>query len=402
MVTDGGGNEIYAETNFTPVGRQPKTFTLSELADAPLYGYFWRAGANLGFRSPENAENWRYSAQLKYDLFHNTAGITEHSFHTNANLNFIFNEDRLGAEFDLYNGSYNSQDSINYYKNYAVLRLNPYFELNRFENLKLRLGLAVVLPFAGEKGLKFAPDVRLDFKAIPEFLDIYAGITGKYKVNTMNDLFYENPYLASDVRAKDTYAPFNVFAGVVLKPAAGLLFDVFVDYSYTKNQYYFVNKGYGNNTWGDIYTNLFDVLYDKSGLFAGGVRASYTLKNKFNAELKGIYTKGKGDTEAFPWHSPFYDVSFNTAWHTTKDLTLSFTGFYQAGIYAKIGNVSENNIISVKMKNRLDFNLGAAYTYRDWVTFFVKANNLLNKQYHVFYGYEVQGFNFMGGAILSF
>ncbi|MDR2854307.1 MAG: hypothetical protein LBV31_03260, partial [Prevotellaceae bacterium] len=400
-------NMPLTETDFTAVGRPAQTFTVGTLLNAPNYAYLWRFGLNLGFRSAENAENWRYAAQLKYNTFHNTAGITEHSFHTNAGLSCLFAEtDRLGADVDLYNGSYSATDSIafNYYRNYAVLNLKPYLELNRIENLTLRLGLALTLPLSGEKGVKIAPDVRADFKALPDLLNIYAGITGKYKVNTMNDLFYENPYLAPDVRAKNAHTPFDIVAGIVLKPAAGLLFDVFVDYSYTSNQYYFVNKGFTGDT--TIYTNRFDVVYDKSWVFAGGARVSYTFNNKFNAELKGIFTKGKGEKEALPWNFPFYDVSFNTSWRVVPDLTLSLTGFYQAGIYAKIGNVSANDLsadgVGVKMKNRFDLNLGAAYTYRNWLTFTAKANNLLNQQYDIFYGYEVQGFNFMGGVVLSF
>jgi hypothetical protein len=419
---DINGNDIvknnadlpYEEIYFTPVGRQAKNFTLGDLTlNAPLYAYFWRAGLNLGFRSAENADDLRYSAQIKYDFFRNTAGVRENSFHTFGNLNFNLNENRLGANVDIYNGSYNSKYSINYFNKYAIFRLNPYYEINGNENLKMRLGFEVALPFSGEKGIKFAPDVRLDFKAIPEFLNIYASITGKYKVNTMNDLFYENPYLAPDVRAKNTHTPFDFRAGIVLKPAVGLLLDIFADYSYITNQYYFVNKGFKQlNTLNDsvdnyfLYTNRFDVVYDKSNLFSAGMRVSYTLKDKFNAEIKGIYTKGNGDKEALPWQLPFYDVSFNTSWHVIKDLTLSLTGFYQAGIYAKIGTVSDNDVApdleGVKMKNRFDLNLGGAYTYRDWLTFFVKANNLFNKQYDIFYGYEVQGFNFMGGVVLSF
>jgi len=397
---------LCTETEFTAIGRGEKTLSVSDLvAQRRGYGYFWRAGANLGIRSAQNADNLQYGANFDFDLFHNPAGITERSYHTSGNISFALNDNRLGAVIDFYNGAYSAKDSLNYYNNYAILRLNPFFDWNINEKLRMHLGLALTAPLAGEKGLKLNPDVRMDFKVLPEYIDIYAGISGRYKVNTMNALFYENPYLAHDVRAVNTHSPFEALAGVVVTPVRGLLFDVFIDYSYTKNQYYFVNKAYQTGT-DTVYINRFDVVYDKSFLWLGGVRMSYTLKNVFSAEIKGIFTKGRGETEAFPWQKPFYDLSFNTAWRATHDLTFSLTGFYQAGIYARIGSVSDNNfgadVTGVKMDNRFDLNLGAAYTFRDWITLFVRANNLLAQQYESFYGYRVQGFNLMMGVTLSF
>ncbi|MDR2823612.1 MAG: hypothetical protein LBB41_00260, partial [Prevotellaceae bacterium] len=325
----------YTESDFTPIGRVPETVYIKDLDASNKLAHFWRAGANLGVRSAATAENWRYLARLKYGLFHNTAGVTEHFLNTSAQLSFIFNEDRIGVDAELYNAAYNSKEAINYYKNYAVLALSPYFELNRFENFNARLGVLVALPFAGEKGLKFAPDARLEWKPLPETLKIYAGVTGKYKVNSMSQIFYENPYLAPDVRVRDTHTPLEFYGGLLIKPTAGLLLDVFADYSITNNDYFFINKAY-NNPNGNfdpqyfdatqdsaIYTNRFDVLYDKSNLLILGAHVNYIYKDKFNFDLSGKYFTGPLKTQPFPWQRPQFVFNLNASYCVVKDVNLS-------------------------------------------------------------------------------
>lgn len=401
----------YTETDFTPIGRLPETVYIKDLDEATKFAHFWRIGANLGIRSAENAENWRYLERLKYGFFHNTAGVTEHFVNTSAQLSFIFNENRIGIDAELYNAFYNSKQEINFYKKYGLIVLSPYFEFNQLENFDIRLGILAAVPFAGEKGLKFAPDVRLEWKPLPEMLKVYAGLTGKYKVNSMNDIFYENPYLMPDVRVRDTYTPMEFYAGILFKPVTGLLFDIFADYSITNNAYFFINKSYNNpqgNVWHSdypqalpvadsvIFSNHFDVLYDHSNLLILGGRVAYTFQDKFNFDISGKYFTGPLKTQAFPWQQPEFDFNFNVSYRVVRDVNISFTGYYQSGMMAKLGS------FAVKMKNRLDLNLGASYTYSEWLTFFLAGNNLFNSKYDIYFGYEVQGINAMIGAVVSF
>jgi outer membrane cobalamin receptor len=50
----------------------------------------------------------------------------------------------------------------------------------------------------------------------------------------------------------------------------------------------------------------------------------------------------------------------------------------------------------------VDVNLGATYTFNRTLSAFAKLNNLLDSKYQQFYGYEVQGINFMFGGAVSF
>ncbi|MCL2596485.1 MAG: hypothetical protein FWD66_02245 [Paludibacter sp.] len=378
---------------------------INDLDQATQFAHFFRIGANLGVHSAQNAENWRYLARLKYGLFRNTAGVTEHFLNTSGQISFIFNENRIGVDAELYNVFYNSNEKIDFSKNSAVLALSPYFEFNQLEDFNIRLGILAVIPFAGGSGFKIAPDVRLEWNAIPKNLKIYAGLTGKYKTNSMSDIFYENPYLAPEVRVKDTFTPMDFYAGLLVKPISGLLFDVFADYSIINNDYFFVNKSYlysqGNVyqfTESDrtIFSNRFCAVYDRSNLLTIGGRASYTLKDIFNIDFSGKHFSGPLKNEQFPWQRPTWDFTLNASYKVVKDVNISLTGYYQNGIMAKLGSVA------VPMKNRLDLNLGVAYTYSQWLTLFLTGNNLLNSKYDIYYGYQVQGINVMIGTVMSF
>ena len=69
---------------------------------------------------------------------------------------------------------------------------------------------------------------------------------------------------------------------------------------------------------------------------------------------------------------------------------------FQDGRYARLGSAAH------KMKPIYDLNLGASYAYLDWLSVFVKLNNILNSKYDYFNGYPVQGINAMVGASFSF
>jgi len=69
---------------------------------------------------------------------------------------------------------------------------------------------------------------------------------------------------------------------------------------------------------------------------------------------------------------------------------------FQEGRFARLGNSAH------KMKPIYDWNLGASYAYLDWLSVFVKLNNILNSKYDQYNGYQVQGINAMVGASFSF
>ena len=57
---------------------------------------------------------------------------------------------------------------------------------------------------------------------------------------------------------------------------------------------------------------------------------------------------------------------------------------------------------TIKLNNAMNLKVGASYQLLDNLTLFVEGNNLMNKQWDVFYGQGAQKLNILGGAMLTF
>jgi hypothetical protein len=395
----------FLEKNRVGTNTTPREFSLYSLSNDPIGDTFWRFNTFAGIRSLPNSEDFRYLAEINYNTFQSVNGLTEKLFHTRAKLSSDFDERRFGLDVDLYNMAYNSVriPAFNYWPNYAVLMLNPYYKLER-SKWDVRLGLKTSLSFVHGKFISPSADVLGEWRAIPKFLSLYGGMTGGYEINSLDKIFRENPYVYSDIRVLDTYTPYNFFAGIKLKPLYNLLLDAYIDFRQIDNQYFFVNKEYTLSNApvvmpaadASFYSNRFNVIYRSASLFKSGVRANYNLQNFLNVELKWTYNGWSVYQEQYAWNKPKYEAELNTNVRINPNFSVTANVYYQGVRYAKLGETS------IPMQDKVDINLGVSYSYLNWFTAFAKINNLINNQYQDFYGYDVQGTNMMIGAAFSF
>ncbi|MDR3652395.1 MAG: hypothetical protein P4L34_05415 [Paludibacter sp.] len=398
-------NPIYTEVNRAGVSTTPRLFNLNKLANDSLDNTFWRFNAHFGVRSLPLTNDLRYMAEMNYNSFNSHNGINEKVVHTAAKFNSPNDDNRMGIDFDMYNMMYNSTaiPAFNFWKNYTVVTLNPYYSIEH-PTWNLRIGVRASFSFVHANSINPSPDVRAEWKVAPEYLSLYGGITGNYEVNTLDKISGENPYLFSDLRVKDTNTPYNLYAGIKLKPLYNLMLNAYLDLQQIDNQYFFVNKEYklvnaplsmptADST---LYTNRFNVIYSGAMVTKMGVRANYNLQNFLNVELKWAYNNWSVDTQQYAWNQPKYEGEMNTSVRINPDFSVSANVFYQGDRYAKLGNTA------IKMNDKVDVNLGVTYTYLNWFTAFAKINNIINSQYQDYYGYDVQGANVMVGAAFSF
>lgn len=403
-LADSNGRDSYKEQNLVSINRTAKSFSVTELAKDSTGNTFWRFNVFAGVRSLPMSKGLRYQAEMQYKMFDARNGLTENLLHTKAGFNGQSEKNRMGLDLDMYNLSYKSNNPaiLNYLDAYTVLSMNPYYSIEH-KHFDLRLGVKSSFSFV--HGSPFSPsaDIHAEWKAIPKYFSIYGGITGGYNVNTMDEMFSENRYLYNDVRVKDTYSPYEFYAGLKIKPLYNLLLDGFVDYRRINNQYFFINKEYKCDTvagaYSTLFTNRFNVLYSGATQLKIGVRANYNVRNLVNVQFKGAYNGWEvtAPTEAYAWNKPKWEANLSTDFKVNHDLSFTANIFYEGERYAKLGN-----LLPIRMHDKVDINIGAAYSYNDWFTVFMKVNNLINTPYQDFYGYDVQGFNVLVGAAFSF
>jgi len=362
---------------------------------------FWRFNANIGIKSLPLSTDFRYLTEVQYNIFDAHNGMTEHEIHSKAGFNMQSNDNRLGLDLDMHNLMYSNEipSLIKNVEAYSVLALNPYFSIEK-TNFEVRLGVKSSFSFVQGKAFNPSLDVRTEWRAVPKYISIYAGLSGGYEVNTMNASYSENRYLSPGNRVDDTYTPYQFFAGLKVKPIYNLLLDAYVNYKQIDNQYFFVNREYNNSTLttsdSTIFTNRFDVIYSAASQLKIGARANYNLRNRVNVALKGAYNGWTVNNELYAWNKPKWEADLNTDIHFTRELSVSLNAFVEGARYAKLGD------ISYRMRPKIDINLGTSYAYNNWLTFFGKINNLINNPYQEYYGYQVQGINALVGASFSF
>ncbi len=399
---------IYEELNFVRVNRTAQLFSLNNIVNGADNDVFWRFNAFAGMRSLPATETIRYKAEVQYRLFDSRNGLTENIIHSKANFNTPNGRNRSGIDVEMQNMMYKTDIAntvMNVWDAYTVFSMNPYYSIER-ERWDIRLGVKSSFSFVHGRPFNPSPDVSFEWKAVPEWLAFYAGAGGSYKVNTLDGMFTENRFLFSDLRVQDTYTPVSAYFGVKIKPVYNLLFDAYVNYQYIDNQYFFINKDYaysllsstllGSPNDSIIYTNKFNVVYSAATLVKVGLRANYNLRNLVNIQLKGAYNGWDVEDIAMAWNKPKFEADMTADWRVTRNLNVTSNVFFESERFAKLGEQS------MRMRPKVDINLGASYSYLNWFTLFGKVNNLTNNRYQEFYGYEVQGMNVLVGASFSF
>lgn len=403
-----GNQAHYEELNLVRINRTAQTFKLDDIVNGTDNDVFWRFNGYAGINSLPKSSGLRYKTELAYNVFNSRNGLVENNIVTKADFNTQRGLNRAGISLEMQNMIYkpNTANSvINAWDAYTVFEMNPYYSIEN-EDWNIRLGVKTSFSFIHGRPFNPSPDIYGEWKAIPKWLAFYAGIGGGYQLNTLDKMFSENRYLFSDLRVKDTYTPLDTYFGVKIKPVYNLLFDAFINYRYIDNQYFFVNKDYayslisstslGSPNDSIIYSNKFNVIYSSASLFRIGIRTNYNIRNLVNVQLKGVYNGWKVNDIATAWNKPKFETDLSADWRVNRNLNITSNVFYESERFAKLGDMT------MRMKPKVDINLGASYSYLNWFTMFAKINNLINNRYEEFYGYKVQGMNVLVGAAFSF
>lgn len=361
------------------------------------YDQIWRYSARAGVSSAET-DTTQLGLQFQFDQMNIPGNISEKIISSKFSFNHLYKGNKYGLDLKMYNLLYQSQNHLpSFAQNYTVLSLQPYFKIEK-TNWFARVGLRAVIATGTGRVFSPSPDVTGEWKAFPEFLTIYGGVSGDYQVNSMNDAYDVNPYLYSIEKIEDTYTPVNPHLGVKIKVLHNLMLDGAVHYSYIQNQYFFTNTMILDSLVpnSEVYTNRFSAEYSSASLLKVAVRAHYNWKNTVNVQIQGAYNKWDVSTEARAWLKPAFEAGLSADYKVNKKLSLNLNSFLVGDRYAKLGNME------YKLPAYVDVNVGANYVFNKWFSAFAKVNNLLNQNYQHYYGYEVQGFNFLLGGAVTF
>lgn len=380
-----GGNFGVTNFNFLPADK----ISRQNYTSGDVYLKFISTDKNLPLQFNAGTNLLLYTRN--YDLTE-FDGLKETILRTHADVSGAINDDqRVGIYGELENIFFDSDE----YSNYTKLAFNPYYTAQG-DDWRVRLGARVDLNFSFGDKVQVAPDLLAEYIFSDSYV-LYAKATGGTMRNDFRRLEHINPYAMAwnsegDDQLEDSFEQINASAGFKASPATGLWFNLYGGYQNIKNDL---------NYHSIFLSEREDLLYSHSSTFFltdannvyAGAGFSYEYKNQLNISLDGKYYNWSADEKSALYMKPLFHLNFLTHLSPIPELNISLGYEY---IKRDKGHSGE----AVDPVSNLSW--GATYRLFDAVSVYVRASNLLNKDYHYYVGYPSQGINFLGGVSFRF
>ncbi|TAH02743.1 MAG: TonB-dependent receptor [Sphingobacteriales bacterium] len=283
-----------------------------------------------------------------------------------------------------------------------LFKINPYLKFDG-DRFKLTAGINYVNEFGANQRIHIFPNASIDYVLINNYLTLFGQINGDVNKTRLRDLVAPNPFLNVNPTIKNTIEKLNIAGGVrgTIIPNVG--FKAMVKTITVGNFQYFTNN--------IDQKQKFDLGYDDANIlnFTGEINAKFS--DDFSLDTKIDFNQYSLKNQQYAWFNPALKFSTLAKVKIAQKFTLSTDVYYQSLTKAMVLNYDDPLLIADPNYNPnyvqtlpsfFDFGLGLDYTYNKKFGAFVKANNLLNKQYQQFLYYPNFGLNVLGGFSYSF
>jgi hypothetical protein len=360
-------------------------------------------------------DNILKESTFKFTRFWDAFGSAENRFVAKPSLEFDIIEHKIKADFivDYISGSFDQNldktASIKY--GFTNVGFQPSIKIQK-EDLTINAGVGLFYSAAQESGeSKFFvyPQVTGSYKIVGDLMIFYAGLEGKLQQNSYHDFVQENFFVSPTLAVAPTDQKFDIYAGLKGKLASSISYNIRGSYKNEDGKALFRSNIYNlsnANTDGYIYSNSFDVVYDKVKTlsFFGELKADFSKNVAFG--INGTFSSFSTDAEKEAWNLPAIklattlDVNITPKWYAGT--SLFFVGerkdiFEQSAITPPLPDD-----VNITLKSYFDLNAHVGFKYSDRLTFFLKGNNLANQYYQRWLNYPVQGLQILGGASYKF
>ncbi|MGY3055093.1 hypothetical protein ACVWYG_003304 [Pedobacter sp. UYEF25] len=299
----------------------------------------------------------------------------------------------------------NTKDNLTSVGN-NLLRLNPYIRL-LVRGATVTAGINFVQEFGATSSSRIFPAITADFTLIPDYLQVFAEVTGDVNRTSLKELTDQNPWLNANINIKNAVEKLNISGGIKGTGGPGFGYKARFYIKQIDEMPLFVNNF---NSF-----NKFDVIYDFGKTKVTGLEGeiSVQVSNALKWTGKLNIDDYKAASETYSWFKPGLKVSSNLVYGVTKNITINAAVSIQDDMKAKVyvaqpidalSYITPNTSIEriVDVKGFVDLGAGADYRINNKFSVFAKANNLLNTNYSRYLYYQVNGFNIFGGLTYSF
>lgn len=303
----------------------------------------------------------------------------------------ISEEQFVGVDLAMDNVFYKN----NKFDDYTSVELNPYY-LYQNDDWKIRLGAHVDFAFGFGKKFRVAPDVTAQYVFSDSYI-LYAQATGGRRANDFRRLEIISPYGQTETQLDATYEQLNAALGFKTSPVTGLWFNLYGGYQDLKNATAPVEIAVITNYVSSSYDYL-DLMQGNMHNIYAGAEVSYSYKDIISFSVSGVYrdwktTKTENSIgECLLVYMPSFEANIKADIRPIPSVLINFG--YQHATREKVEDTRVDPVGNLY--------LGGSYEVFKGISIYVRANNLLNKDYQYYWGYPTEGINFMGGVSFRF
>lgn len=302
----------------------------------------------------------------------------------------ISGEQYVGVELAMDNVFYKNNE----FDDYTSVELNPYY-LYQNDDWKIRLGAHVDFAFGFGKKFRVAPDVTAQYIFSDSYI-LYAQATGGRRTNDFRRLEMISPYSQTASQLDATYEQLNAALGFRTSPVTGLWFNLYGGYQDLKNNLATIGvTPTADGSYSSLY--LLPLQANMHNIYAGA-EISYSYKDIISFSASGVYRDWKTakaedyNGDVLLAYMPSFEAKFNVDIRPIPSVLVNLG--YQHATREKVGDQRVDPVGNLY--------LGGSYEVFKDISIYVRANNLLNKDYQYYWGYPTEGVNFMGGVSFRF
>ncbi|WP_284653594.1 TonB-dependent receptor [Flavobacterium terrisoli] len=352
-------------------------------------------------------------SSIKFTRFWDAKGSAENRFVAKPSLEFDIVEQKIKTDFlvDYISGSFEKDINGNegYKYGFANFAFQPSIKIKR-DDLTVNAGVGFYYSAAQEEGeSKFFiyPQITGSYRVVGDLMIFYAGIEGGLKQNSYHDFVQENFFVSPTLIVAPTDQQYDIYAGLKGKLANSVSYNIRGSYMNEDNKAFFKSNGYEEliGFEGYQYGNSFKVVYDKLKTisFFGELKADFSRNVTFG--VNGTFSSYSTSVEPEAWNLPSINIGASLDVNITPKLYAGTNLFFVGerkdfAHYAATFPVPADDTIT--LESYFDLNAHVGYKFNERFSFFLKGNNLANKNYERWMNYPVQGLQVMAGANYKF
>jgi hypothetical protein len=345
-----------------------------------------------------NIKNASVRSPLQYQIFGRAYHVSdkfdasEFGFKGGVGMDYeVAGTMRAGLLLEYVFGAYKNPESINR----SLVRIHPNFVYTN-EVLSIDAGFRVLYyndTLNNANSTSISPVIKVDY-SISDDLTAYAHLDGDVEEVTYKSLIYDNPYVNSMLPLNHSRKPLDLRVGVKGKAMQFLAYNAGVRAAFYKNMYFYINDP-------DEF-NKFTMIYDEgtTSLYQFYTSLSYMRSKVLGSTLSLKLNTYDVSDVAKAWHKPGFELDYSIWYNIYDKVKLSADIFILSGIQGVDRRFSTQQ--SVNLDPAADLNLKIDYKLSDRYSAFVSVNNILNRNYELYYRYPTRGLLAMAGVSISF